>query len=347
MKKTFYSFIRVLLHLYNWFYFRKVTVVGRENIPSDGAILFSPNHQNALLDPLLVGVTSGKSVYSLTRSDVFGGPLQWFFDAMQMLPIYRIRDGYGKLKLNSAIFEQCYNLLEKGHHMMMFSEGKHHDQYYLLPLSKGSSRLSLEAQMRAKKTKIYLQPVGLNYTSHRHARTRCVIVYGEAIDVSKYVSDYKQFPVLTLKKLKNTLQNNMADCLWLPNNDQSYLTQKKYINRHNTWQPFQSLKRQLKETPDQLKPRKKSTLLQKIGILLFSLPNLPAHLAINRLVVQFDDHVFHGSVKYLGGLMIFLLWWSIGLLGFASALGAIGALGYLTLSIGSLFIRQYVVCYDL
>ena len=103
--------------------------MGRENIPTDGAILFSPNHQNALIDPILVGTTCNRSVHSLTRSDVFGGPWQWFLDAMQMLPVYRIRDGYKQLKNNQGVFEQCYALLGNKKHMMMFSEGKHHDQY--------------------------------------------------------------------------------------------------------------------------------------------------------------------------------------------------------------------------
>ena len=40
---------------------------------------------------------------SLTRSDVFGGPLQWFLDAMEMLPIYRLRNGYSNLKKNEEI----------------------------------------------------------------------------------------------------------------------------------------------------------------------------------------------------------------------------------------------------
>ena len=29
---------------------------------------------------------------------------------------------------------------------MIFSEGKHHDKYFLLPISKGSSRIGLESQ---------------------------------------------------------------------------------------------------------------------------------------------------------------------------------------------------------
>ena len=77
---------------------------------------------------------------------------------MQTLPVYRIRDGYDQLKNNDQVFERCYELLGEKKHMMMFSEGRHHDEYYLLRLSKGSSRLVMEAQLRHPNHPIYLQP---------------------------------------------------------------------------------------------------------------------------------------------------------------------------------------------
>ena len=94
-------------------YFRKIKVNGLENIPKDGGILFSPNHQGAFLDPLLVGSNLPKTATSLTRRDVFGGPLQWFMDALKMLTDYRIRNGYSNLKKNEGIFESCKSLLFK------------------------------------------------------------------------------------------------------------------------------------------------------------------------------------------------------------------------------------------
>ena len=36
---------------------------------------------------------------------------------------------------------------------------------------------------------------------------------------------------------------------------------------------------------------------------LFSLPNLPFHLAVRWLLGQFKDPVFHGSMHYLGGFI--------------------------------------------
>ena len=83
MKKIFYEFATLILSIYNNFFFKKLTIIGKKKIPKDGATIFSPNNQSALLDPLLVGVTNGKRVYSLTRSDVFRKPFLWVLDAMQ------------------------------------------------------------------------------------------------------------------------------------------------------------------------------------------------------------------------------------------------------------------------
>ena len=343
MKKIFYAFIRFTLSKYNYFYFRNFRVIGKENIPTDGAVLFSPNHQNAFLDPLLVGTTAGSSIYSLTRSDVFGGPLQWFLDAMQTLPIYRIRDGYNKLKNNQEIFERCYTLLSKKQHMMMFSEGKHHDQYYLLRLSKGSSRLAIEAQLRSPQHPIYLQPVGLNYGNHLHARHDCTVVYGKAINVKDYINAYQEHPASGLNALRDVLQLEMEACLWYPNNDAHYTEKKIYINRKNTPLPFAQMKAELeKPTPNLAVPAKEYFLL-KLLIILFSLPNLPVHLAIKYLVNQFKDPVFHGSVKYLAGLVIFLLWWSIGISGFTTKVNIYWGLGFLICSLICLYSRQFFV----
>jgi 1-acyl-sn-glycerol-3-phosphate acyltransferase len=343
MKKKFYNFICSLLSFYNRFYFRKLRIVGRENIPTDGAILFSPNHQNALIDPILVGTTCNRSVHSLTRSDVFGGPWQWFLDAMQMLPVYRIRDGYKQLKNNQGVFEQCYALLGNKKHMMMFSEGKHHDQYSLQPLSKGSSRLAMEAQLRAPGHTIYLQAVGLNYGSYVHARHDCVVVYGKAIAVSDFMDIYLEHPAKGLNALRDALQIAMEECLWLPYNDERYPQQKKYINHHTTSLPFSKLKKKLEEKENTLTVASKKSLLNTFLIIVFSLPNAPVHLGLYSLRKQFDDHVFHGTTNYLGGLVLFPLWWIIGMLftSFNYSLYS-GLAVFLSYTI-SLAIRQYLI----
>ena len=76
---VFTALSRFIFSNYNQLYFRRFRVVGKENIPNEGgAILFSPNHQNALLDPLLVGTTAGKSIHSLPEVMFLEGPYNGF-----------------------------------------------------------------------------------------------------------------------------------------------------------------------------------------------------------------------------------------------------------------------------
>ena len=100
LKSLFYHFLRNYLKFYGYIYFRDIKIYGKNNIPKKGGLLFSPNHQSAFIDPVLVASYNSGKILSLTRSDVFGGPLQWFLDAMEMLPIYRLRNGYSNLKKN-------------------------------------------------------------------------------------------------------------------------------------------------------------------------------------------------------------------------------------------------------
>ena len=311
MKKIFYNFIAFTFSAYNNFFFKKLSVVGKEKIPKDGAIIFSPNHQSALLDPILVGVTCSKKIYSLTRSDVFRKPFLWFLDAMQALPVYRIRDGYKNLHLNKKTFEICYKLLKDNNNLMIFSEGKHHNEYFLLPISKGSSRIGFESLKKSPNTKIYLQAVGINYGSHIHPFHNCTIVYGNPIKLNEYINLYEKKPVETINKVRFKLENEMKKCLWLPDKSDNYLTKKNIINFNSTKKKFKTLKNKISHIDLELINRKKTTILEKIAIVFFSIFNIFPLVLISAILKKIKDKVFHLSIKYLVGIFVFPLWWTI------------------------------------
>ena len=64
--------------------------------------------------------------YFLTRAAVFKKPLvAKLLNSVQMLPVYRIRDGWGNIANNNAIFESCTKLLHQGNAVAIFPEGSH------------------------------------------------------------------------------------------------------------------------------------------------------------------------------------------------------------------------------
>lgn len=65
---------RILFPLVTWMFrhsYRHIKYIGTENIPQDGAVIFAPNHTNALQDALAVlSINSERKVF-VARADIF------------------------------------------------------------------------------------------------------------------------------------------------------------------------------------------------------------------------------------------------------------------------------------
>ena len=342
MKNIFYFSLKYFLRYYNQIFFRDIKQYGYENIPKDGGVLFSPNHQGAFLDPLLIGSMTPKKITSLTRSDVFGGPLQWFLDALQMLPVYRIRNGYSNLKKNDVTFKKCYELLGNGKFLMMFSEGGHHDEYYLKKLSKGSSRLAIQAQNHNRDKKIYILPVGINYGHHKQTCSTLHLVYGKPLLVSDFINP-KLNEAENINLIREELQTRMQKCLWLPLETENYQIQKECINRITTKMSFDDLKRALKNSSDDLPKRRHINIFRHIFSSILSFPNFIPLWISRKIINQFDDKVFVSSMKYALGAFLFPIWWLSTSMMVAFYFGNTIMTIYLTLCIVSILIRQRIL----
>ena len=98
---------------HNKIYYRKVIVIGRENINPDDHLIYAPNHQNALMDALAVLFTHKCQPVFLARADIFKrriiASILYF---MKILPVYRIRDGFSSLKSNDEIFHKTIDVIK-------------------------------------------------------------------------------------------------------------------------------------------------------------------------------------------------------------------------------------------
>ena len=185
MDKLLYYAIKYWIKIGLHTYYKQIGIEGLQNIPKGKPILFLSNHQNALLDILIIATHCSRKPWYLTRSDVFKGKmLKDFFRFLQMLPIYRIRDGKAALAKNAAIFDFCGQLLSKNKAILLFPEANHNLKRRVRPLSKGFTRLLQSAFLVNEKLEMYLQPVGQNYKRPTQIGDSCKIIYGEPIAVS-------------------------------------------------------------------------------------------------------------------------------------------------------------------
>jgi len=192
----FYYFLKAHLFFAYRLYYSKFQLHGMENVPKEGAVIFAPNHQNALVDSLLAGGPTWRCPHFLARADVFKNKhIGAFLRGLKMLPVYRFRDGLAEVKKNSASFEACHKMLLQGKSLLMFPEGNHNFHFRLRPLQKGLPRIAFEALEQADfQTSLKVVPVGIQYEDHFRGGSRVLLSFGKPIEVADYEEAYRTNP---------------------------------------------------------------------------------------------------------------------------------------------------------
>lgn len=341
-KRAFYIFLKFYMRVFIRFFFGKTETVGLDKIPIGKPIIYSCNHQNAFMDALLIGAISPIKITSMTRSDVFNTPLRWFMEAVQMMPIYRLRDGIDKLALNEKIFENIRELLKNDQAILIFSEGNHGNEYFLRPLSKGSSRMALESFDKLQTKDIQIVPIGINYLHHQRPLHKLTLVFGDPIPVSDYYAGYKNHEVKGTNALKEKVEEGMKKCLWIAEENEGYHKMKAYINRKNEALQFFDFKEKLAKGLTLNELGKHNKWLYRLG-LLFGIINFLPLLLLQKVLKPIRDIVFYGSLKYAFGLFVFPIWW---ILVFTICLFSMNiqiALIVVAVQIITLFMRQFLI----
>jgi 1-acyl-sn-glycerol-3-phosphate acyltransferase len=190
-------------------FYKRHAVVGIENIPKNKPVIFASNHQNAFLDPVVIAVKLKQPTYYLVRADIFKKPLvAKIFDSINMMPVYRERDGVDTKNANEGTFNRCFEILSKNRPIIIFPEGNHGKFKNLRLLKKGFARIAAGAEEKyGKDIDVQIIPVGINYSDHNNMGAELVINIGKPMDVSEY-GDIMNDP-RCLSKIKDDLTVEM------------------------------------------------------------------------------------------------------------------------------------------
>lgn len=173
--------------------FRRFRCRGKQNIPTDGAVIIAPNHCNTLMDALVVLCTRREPMVFGARADVFNNQtLAKFLNFCKMVPMVRARDGLRNVEKNRETMEVIYETLDNNVAFVMFPEGTHRTMHSLLPIKKGIARIALTAEERlGKSKKVFIVPCGIEYGDYFHFRTTCRVAYGKPIEISRIIEENK------------------------------------------------------------------------------------------------------------------------------------------------------------
>ncbi len=196
---------------HNNVFYRRVIVLGLENIDPESHLIFAPNHQNALMDALAVLFThSGQPVF-LARADIFKRKMiasVLYF--LKILPVYRIRDGFSSLKANDEIFLKTIDVLKNKNGVVILPEGDHAGYRRLRQLKKGICRVAFQSdEATGFNLKIKIIPVGIEYSHYTRFRQVLTVAYGKPVEVSEFYELYKVSPERALNELRSKLSEAM------------------------------------------------------------------------------------------------------------------------------------------
>lgn len=163
-----YSFARALLIPIFWLFYN-YRVIGRENIPEEGAYIVCANHVTAI-DPIFVGLSLPKKMYFMAKVELFKN----FFSRALMngLGAFPIKRGEADIKS----IKTSLKLLSAGKVLGLFPEGTRNK----------TSEVVAEPgiAMLAVKSKVPVLPVAIISSYKFFKRTKVVI--GKPIELTEY-----------------------------------------------------------------------------------------------------------------------------------------------------------------
>lgn len=314
--RTVRAYVRIVLR----FYFRKWQIHGQENIPSNAAILFVVNHQNAFLDAMLVGCATNDEPWFITRAGVFSNSFaRAVLRVFHMMPVYRFRDGWKSLRNNDVTIRQCVDILNARNSVLIFGEGDQNMRWQLRPLQKGFARIALAAQQENNwKLPLYIVPVGVQYDHHYNFRSRVLVNYGKAIaiDATYQALSDREF----LDTMVAQIYNAMKPLILHIEND-VYDEADQYIRKHRTQpdlvkqlQHDQAIADAWKEKP--LKSEKQSIqyvkLIAALPFFLYTfINNFFGYMLTHFVITKLATVEFRGSLKLALGMVIVPLFYLI------------------------------------
>ncbi len=187
-------------------FFRRIEVVGADNVPAEGPVIFAGNHPNALMDGWLLLARCGRwPLHFMANAKLWEYPLLGpALTASGAVPVYR-REEHGGEVDNSRAFDKLYEVIEAGNCMGIFPEGISHAESQLTKLKTGTARIALSVAARGK-VQVRIVPCGLNYI-HRHLfRSQVLIEFGEPIEIDdEWLARYREDEQETVRELTDHL----------------------------------------------------------------------------------------------------------------------------------------------
>ena len=246
-----------------------IKVHNKTALHQKGPLLIVANHPDSFFDALIIAANCKYTVSFLARGDVFTKPWHNFLlRALNMMPVYRQREGKEHLYKNKNSFDASVDVLKNGGILLIFIEGTCLNKNEIQPFKKGAARI-LQQAVAAGVTPAVL-PAVITYNGFKHFGKKIFLMLGTTVLATQFFK-------------KNALTENAA-------------MERNNFNNH----VMQEMILRFKEPPSK-KYKRPIFLFPIVGIAWFW------HAPLYLIIKTFVAHKTKGTVFYDSVLFAVLL----------------------------------------
>lgn len=172
------------------------------------------NHQNALLDPLVVFSAAGRPTRPLAKAPLFDQAMMGaLLRVLGGLPVYRRQDDPAESHRNAETFRAAIDALHAGDALQIYPEGRSHSSPSIEPLRTGAARIALAAEAeRHGRLGLMIVPIGLTWERKHRFRGRVLAEIGEPFGVLPWLSPEGADDVENVRSLTEEIARRLRGC---------------------------------------------------------------------------------------------------------------------------------------
>ncbi|MCH7763298.1 MAG: 1-acyl-sn-glycerol-3-phosphate acyltransferase [Candidatus Marinimicrobia bacterium] len=193
-------------------FFNNISTEHNDTIPRDEPIIFTSNHPNTMMDPIIIGYTCRRKLYFFAKSTLFDYPIaEWFLKQMQLVPVYRKEDDPKLMYRNEKTFTKGYEILKQRKAFLIFPEGISTGDRKLSEVKTGAARIGLGAEADHNwNLGVKIIPVGLNYSKAIKFRSDVLARFGKPIILSDFRSVYEQDEIEAVHQVTTQIETALS-----------------------------------------------------------------------------------------------------------------------------------------
>ncbi len=251
-----YNFLKYLFKFAQYFYFKRIEIVGQDSIPKNEANIFVSNHPSAFKDPILISVNLPQTLFYISAEEFMGPPKVALFleRNFNIIPIYRPQTRPNELHKNTDSFRKSHEALSLKKSIVIYAEGFSETRPWLAPIKSGSARIAFEAlEKYPELDKINIISMGYNYSNPHEFRSTFLLNIGEKFEIKRSSNLRKNdVSLLAHQHIQNTMNAlDVENYKWqevLQKIVRAYQTDTSLITNFNLEKTFISSLNTLKNT---------------------------------------------------------------------------------------------------